>query len=50
MPLAGEEAKSFTIFRSNVTRRFVSDGKLTMTKGTLTLVLQPGELVTLIGK
>ena len=49
-PLAGEEAVIFNIFRSDVTRRFVSDSKVTMTKGNLTLVLQPGELVTLMGK
>ncbi len=49
-PLAGEEAVIFNIFRSDVTRRFVSDSTTTMTKGNLTLVLQPGELVTLIGK
>ncbi len=49
-PLAGDEAVIFNIFCSDVTRRFVSAGKATMTKGNLTLVLQPGELVTLIGK
>ena len=49
-PLAGDETTTFNIFRSDVTRRFVSVGEATMTKGSLTLVLQPGELVTLIGK
>jgi hypothetical protein len=49
-PLAGDEAIVFNVFRSDVTRRFVSDGKVTMTKGHLTLPLQPGELVTLIGR
>ena len=49
-PLADDEAIVFNIFRSDVARRFVSDGKATMVKGNLTLVLQPNELVTLIGK
>ena len=49
-PLAGDEAVTFSIYRSHETRRFVSGGKVTMTKGNLTLVLQPGELVTLIEK
>jgi hypothetical protein len=49
-PLAGDEAITFNIFRSDVVRRFESAGEATMTKGNLTLVLQPGELVTLVGK
>ena len=48
--LAADEAVSFSIFRSDVARRFVSDGKATMTKGGLSLILRPGELVTLVEK
>jgi hypothetical protein len=49
-PLAAEEAIVFSIFRSDVAKRFVPDGDAKMAKGKLALKLRPGELITLIGK
>jgi oligopeptide transport system substrate-binding protein len=49
-PLVGKGTIAFDVFRSTVTQRFVPAGSTTMTDGKLTLPLQPGELVTLIGK
>jgi len=46
-PLAGQEAVTLKVFRSDATHRFVAAGQMTMTQGTLTLVLKPRELVTL---
>jgi len=46
-PLAGQEAVTLNVFRSDATHRFIADGQAIMTKGTLTLVLKPRELVTL---
>jgi Glycosyl hydrolase family 59 len=46
-PLAGQGAVTLKVFHSDATHRFVAAGPMTMTKGTLTLVLKPRELVTL---
>jgi hypothetical protein len=47
-PLAGQGAVTWNVFRSDAAQRFVPAGQVTMTNGELSLVLPPGELLTLL--
>ncbi len=49
-PRALDKAIAFSVFRSDVAHRFVPDGKATMASGEVSVVLRPGELVTLVGQ
>jgi len=46
-PLTGNDTIQFNRFRSDAIRHFAADGQSTMVKGRLTLVLKPGEQITL---
>ncbi len=45
--LSGSGSKTFTLYRSKANTHFVNEGPDTMTNGSITLTISPGELVSL---
>jgi hypothetical protein len=45
--LSGSGSKTFTLYRSKANTHFVNEGSVTMTNGSITLTISPGELISL---